>query len=393
MSTSNESENVYPTSEDGYDVYEEIGTGAFATVYRGIVKETKEEVAIKVLDLDQFNTNWDEIRQEIAIMRSLHHANIVDIVASFVQDQNLWIVMPILAGGSCASIMRKLFPNGFKDEALIATILRETLKGLVYFHKDGRIHRDVKAGNILVSDRGEIKLADFGVAGTLMENGDRQKSRQTFTGTPCWMAPEVMEQTNGYDTKADIWSFGITAMELGYGRAPYSKHHPMKVLLLTLESEPPTCDVYEDFSYTFSDAFHSLIAKCLKKDAKQRPSAGKLLEHRFFKKAKDCKYVMERLVSLLDLNNRSTKQAPRMCSSITAHVGDKREEHKPVTVGQWSFDFDEEGSEQQQEQEQQAAQTNLYSPSAATRSSMPDFGSLGTEQESSQSTSTHSENA
>jgi serine/threonine-protein kinase OSR1/STK39 len=106
-----------------------------------------------------------------------------------VEEQDLWIVMPWLEAGSCAHVMKTMAPTGLKDDALIATILKEVLLGLQYFHNDGRLHRDLKAGNIIISKSGEVMLADFGVAGTLMENGDRKKARKTFTGTPCWMAP------------------------------------------------------------------------------------------------------------------------------------------------------------------------------------------------------------
>jgi len=174
----------YPTTADGYDVLSEIGSGAFATVFKAKVKERDEEVAIKVVDLDQFNTNWEEIRKEISTMSLLSHPNVVKIHTSFVEGQDLWIVMPLLAGGSCASAMKVLGPTGFKDDALIATILQETLKGLQYFHKDGRIHRDIKAGNILISSKGEVLLADFGVAGTLMENGDRKKNTSNIYRNP-----------------------------------------------------------------------------------------------------------------------------------------------------------------------------------------------------------------
>jgi serine/threonine protein kinase len=137
--------------------------------------------------------------------------------------------MPLLEAGSTAAIMRKIAPNGFKDENLLATILLYALQGLDYLHKDGRIHRDLKAGNILVSSSGAVLLADFGVAGSLMEGGNRKKGCQTFTGTPCWMAPEVMENSAAYGQSADIWSFGITALELAYGRAPYAHLQPLKV--------------------------------------------------------------------------------------------------------------------------------------------------------------------
>jgi len=329
--------NKYPTTADGYEVYQEIGAGAFAKVYRAKVKATGEEVAIKVMDLEQFNTNWDEIRKEISIMRSLQHDNVVKIHCSFVDEQDLWIVMPLLAAGSCASIMKAIAQNGFKDEVLIATILREALQGLQYFHKDGRIHRDIKAGNILIGAEGNVELADFGVAGTLMENGDRKKTRQTFTGTPCWMAPEVMEQSNGYDTKADVWSFGITAMELGYGRAPYSKYQPMKVLLLTLQEEPPTCEIYQDNAFKFSKNFHGLISKCLRKDPTKRPTAKKLLEHEFFKQAKDAAYIVDKVIKKLPA------QAAKLTQPIQvgrrSRQGDGNKSLKgPVAVESWSFD-------------------------------------------------------
>ena len=186
----------YPCTADDYDILQEIGVGAFATVYRATVNASGEEVAIKIIDLEQFNVNWDEIRREIQIMSLLHHPNVVKIKSSFIVNSDLWIVMPLLQAGSCAALMKQLAPTGFKDEALIATILKETLQGLMYFHKDGRIHRDLKAGNILIGSGGEVQLADFGVAGTLMENGDRKKNRQTFTGTPCWMAPEVIAHSH-----------------------------------------------------------------------------------------------------------------------------------------------------------------------------------------------------
>ncbi len=135
----------YPAQSDGYDVYSEIGSGAFSTVYRGVVKESGEEVAIKVIDLDLFNTNWDEIRREILIMSQLQHPNVVRLKTAFVDGQDLWIVMHFAEAGSAASIMKDLgASNGLKDEVAIATILKEVLQALAYFHKHGSIHRSVQ---------------------------------------------------------------------------------------------------------------------------------------------------------------------------------------------------------------------------------------------------------
>ncbi|KAL3378855.1 hypothetical protein AABB24_004666 [Solanum stoloniferum] len=281
-------EKKFPVNAKDYTLYEEVGDGVSATVYRALCIPLNEIVAIKVLDLEKCNNDLDGIRREVQTMILIDHPNVLRAHCSFTAGHSLWVVMPFMAGGSCLHIMKSSFPDGF-EEPVIATLLREVLKALVYLHYHGHIHRDVKAGNILIDSNGAIKLADFGVAACMFDTGDRQRSRNTFVGTPCWMAPEVMQQLHGYDFKADIWSFGITALELAHGHAPFSKYPPMKVLLMTLQNAPPGLDYERD--KRFSKSFKEMVAACLVKDPKKRPSSEKLLKHPFFKQARGHDYL------------------------------------------------------------------------------------------------------
>uniref|UniRef100_A0ACD5U4X6 Uncharacterized protein n=1 Tax=Avena sativa TaxID=4498 RepID=A0ACD5U4X6_AVESA len=202
--------------------------------------------------------------------------------------------MPFMTEGSCLHLMKIAYPDGF-EEPVIASILKETLKALEYLHRQGQIHRDVKAGNILIDSAGIVKLGDFGVSACMFDRGDRQRSRNTFVGTPCWMAPEVLQPGTGYNFKADIWSFGITALELAHGHAPFSKYPPMKVLLMTLQNAPPGLDYDRD--RRFSKAFKEMVAMCLVKDQTKRPTAEKLLKHSFFKSAKPPELTMKGILT------------------------------------------------------------------------------------------------
>ncbi|XP_020088260.1 serine/threonine-protein kinase BLUS1 isoform X1 [Ananas comosus] len=289
-----ESEKRFPACPKDYELYEEIGEGVSATVRRALCIPLNEIVAIKILDLEKCNNDLDGIRREVQTMSLIDHPNVLRAHCSFTSGHDLWVVMPYMAGGSALHIMKFAYPEGF-EELVIATLLREVLKALVYLHSHGHIHRDVKAGNILIDGNGAVKLADFGVSACMFDTGDRQRSRNTFVGTPCWMAPEVMQQLHGYDFKADIWSFGITALELAHGHAPFSKYPPMKVLLMTLQNAPPGLDYERD--KRFSKSFKDLVATCLVKDPKKRPSSEKLLKHAFFKHARSNEYLEK---SILD---------------------------------------------------------------------------------------------
>ncbi|KZV44183.1 serine/threonine-protein kinase 4B [Dorcoceras hygrometricum] len=335
----------YPIGAEHYTLFEEIGDGASASVHRALCNPLDEIVAIKILDFERANCDLNNVSREAQTMVLVDHPNVLKSHCSFVIDHTLWVVMPYMAGGSCLHILKAAHPNGF-EEPVIATILREVLKGLEYLHQHGHIHRDVKAGNILIDTRGGIKLGDFGVSACLFDSGDRQRMRNTFVGTPCWMAPEVMEQLHGYDFKADIWSFGITALELAHGHAPFSKYPPMKVLLMTLQNAPPGLDYESDKK--FSKSFKQMIASCLVKDPLKRPSAKKLMRHSFFKQARSNDYIsrtlIEGLPTLGDRLQALKKKEEDMLAQKKIPDGQKEEisqnEYKRGISG-WNFNLDD----------------------------------------------------
>ncbi|RSH86159.1 uncharacterized protein EHS24_004390 [Apiotrichum porosum] len=303
-----------------YTLMEKLGVGNFGTVWKAVHNVTKDVVAIKMVDLESTDDDIAEIQAEISHLSTCSSDQITRYYGSFVKGYRLWIVMEYMAGGSCLDLLK---PGVFTEQQ-IAIVCREILLGLQYLHAEGKIHRDIKAANILLAANGDVKLADFGVAAQLSSH---KSQRHTFVGTPFWMAPEVIRQT-GYDSRADIWSLGITAIEMAKGEPPLAENHPFKAIFLIPKADAPRLE-----ESGWSKDFCDFVAACLQKQPRNRPLAKDLLRHPFITSA-------PRTSDLVDLVERY-----RDFQEQKAKPGSATQDYKTVmaTGGpvQTEWDFDE----------------------------------------------------
>ncbi|XP_014671241.1 PREDICTED: serine/threonine-protein kinase 3-like [Priapulus caudatus] len=273
-------ESLARQPDEVFDIISKLGRGSYGSVYKALHKESGQVVAIKQVPVD---TDLQEIIKEISIMQQCDSPYVVKYYGSYFKNTDLWIVMEFCGAGSVSDIMR--LRKKTLSEEQIATILSDTLKGLEYLHLRRKIHRDIKAGNILLNNEGHAKLADFGVAGQLT---DTMAKRNTVIGTPFWMAPEVIQEI-GYDCVADIWSLGITALEMAEGKPPYGDIHPMRAIFMIPTKPPPSFRNPDKWSPEFID----FVSRCLVKNPEDRATATELLQHEFIRNAKQVALLQE----------------------------------------------------------------------------------------------------
>lgn len=266
-----------PGNKDLYKDMRKIGEGSTGDVFVARNSKTDELIAIKKMQINSENVKL--LTSEIEIMKDVNHPNIIKFIEAFIVDENqLWVVMEYMDGGCLTDILEQFESVQF-TESHIAYICLETLKALNYIHSKHRIHRDIKSDNILLSSKGNIKVADFGYAAQLTL---QQQKRNTVVGTPYWMAPELI-RGHDYGVKVDIWSLGIMLREMIEGEPPYMEFPPLRALfLITTKGIPPLKDESK-----WSKEFLDFYEKCLEKEVEKRPDSNELLNHPFLKKACD----------------------------------------------------------------------------------------------------------
>jgi len=267
-----------PRNEDPtelYDIIEELGKGSYGAIYKAIYKKEANVVAIKIVPIETDNTQ--ELMDEIQILSECRSPNIVNYIESYKHNGYLWIIMEYCGAGSIGDIMK--ICNITLNEEQIQIVAREALNGIRYLHQHKLIHRDIKSGNILLNQKGECKLADFGVSAQLQQTISK---RDTVIGSPYWMAPEVL-MSNKYDNKADIWSLGITLIELAQGKPPLHEMHPLRALVQIPALDPPKLEINNNKKW--SQEFETFLSLCLRKNPEERLSADELYKLNWIRKA------------------------------------------------------------------------------------------------------------
>ena len=324
-------------TSERFELGPRIGRGSAGDVHTARDKLTDDVVAVKLVDLEEAEDEVEDIQREISYLMQCSSPFVTKYLGCWLDpgSTRLAIAMEYMAGGSVADLISDAF-GGPLPESACAVVCRDLLYALDYLHGEGKIHRDVKCANVLLTAAGEIRLADFGVAGTLTQTLGGNK-RRTFTGTPFWMAPEVIQahESDGYNSKCDIWSLGITAMEAANGTPPYSDLHPMRVLFFIPKNPPPRLE-----GASFSAEFKEFCAACLQKDPDRRPRAAQLVNHRFIADAPErCDELVDRVTRRMRGETRVASTSEMNDSPSNANAEDTRatiQNHK-ASAPSWDF--------------------------------------------------------
>ena len=275
--------NIDP--EDKFLLLEKLGQGNYGIVYKVQDKYTNKIYAAKISSL--YTNNLESNKKEINVLKQCNSPYIIHYYGSYIKNKTIWIIIEYCDAGSVLDLMR--ISNKNLNEQQIASIISMVLKGLIFLHEQKKIHRDIKAGNILLSNNGYAKLGDFGVSAELMHSFSKKVSK---IGTPYWMSPEVISQ-NKYDCKCDIWSLGITCIELAEGEPPYSEVRTFLVMKKIINNPPKGLSNPELWTQEFND----FVGKCLTFEPEKRPSAKALIKHDFIKKNDKGNEFVEKMVN------------------------------------------------------------------------------------------------